>query len=206
MNTQYLRNEQGDREQWLNTLGSWIAEDIIEPHAERLGLPYPPMRFSVGFPPRSSARSKTIGVCVARHASADAHNEIFITPAIDDSAQIAHVLVHEIIHAFLDNEDGHKGRFVVLAKACGLVGKMTATTAGSELEKKLALYIDELGPIPAARIDLQNAKKKQDTRSLKCECSECGFTFRASAMQLRRVTKDSACPSCDRTGTLKHDV
>ena len=189
-------NQSNDREAWLIEAGDYISRDLLAPIAERYNLPLPPVRYSVGFGVGTrGAATKTLGMCIARSASADSHNEIFISPIVSDSATVLATLVHELIHAFLDNADGHKGRFRALAVAVGLEGKMTATNAGPELTETLAGYIDLLGPIPHAAIDLEIAHKPQKSRMIKVSCTECGFHFRASRTQIEAFTHNT-CLVC----------
>lgn len=195
-----------NREEWLTQIGESIIDDIITPYVDQfeLGLDTPPVRYSVGFSPQSRG-GKVIGVCFPRSKSADRHNEIFVSPIVMDSLLVAGTLVHELIHAYLDNQDGHKGRFAKLARACGLEGKLTATYASNELNERLQAYIDVLGPIPAQSLDYASVKK-QSSRQLKVECSACGFLFRASSTQLQRLHSESACPVCDTVGALEPEI
>jgi len=194
-----------NREEWLNQVGDAILDDIVAPMAAELGieLDAPAIRYSVGFPPNSRG-GKVIGVCLSRCVSDDQHNEIFISPTVLDSALVASTLVHEIIHAVLDNRDGHKGDFAHLARACGLVGKLTETEASKDLAIDLQRYIDALGPIPAASVQF-NKIKKQSGRQHKVFCTECDFKFNTSQMQIDRLHDDSVCPIC--LGyTLKQEI
>src|SRR3974377_1224674 len=111
------------REEWLNALASRIAES--------LGVRVPVIRLSVGLPSRR--RSTRVGEGWAGEASADGSSAIFISPIIADAAQAAHVLCHEMIHAAVGVEHGHRGPFRRMALRIGLTGKMTATTASAEL-------------------------------------------------------------------------
>ena len=59
-----------------------------------------------------------------------------------------------------------------------------------------------LGAYPHAKID-PNSRKKQGTRLLKLQCSDCGWTARVSALQANRLHGLSACPVCGKYETLK---
>lgn len=182
------------REQWLVQAADLITDQIICPIADVLNEKYDleHFRVSIGHPQNKNA----IGECWKKAASADNHNEIFITPHEDDSTAILATLVHELIHAADDCESGHKNFFARMARKCGLVGKLTATSAGDELNERLLDIVDALGDIPHHKLDATHrVKKKQSTRMIKIECSTCGFNFRASKTQIKRMTL-AHCSAC----------
>jgi len=184
-----------DREAWLTEAAQFILDDIL---SSELTEPAPaPFRVSVGYPPRSTARSKTIAVCIKSEASADGHSEIFVSPALSDSMAILEALTHEMVHYSDDCASGHQHHFARVARAVGLVGPLTATKASPELQNKLADIIATLGDIPHAAIDLGKAKAKQSTRMLKVFCpgEDCKFSYRTSAANIRKIT-DFLCPAC----------
>jgi len=185
-----------DREQWLTEAAHMILDELITP-ALPSGFEIPhPFRVSVGYPPRSTARSKTIAVCIKAEASADLHNEIFITPSIDDSVRVLDCLTHELLH-YTDNcASGHQNHFARMARRVGLEGKLTATHAGEKLAKYLRTVIDVLGDIPHAAIDLGIAKKKQTTRMVKVGCQVCGWSFRTSQKNVD-LMQSSNCLCCN---------
>ncbi len=195
-------NAQFDREAWLTEAAQLILDEVITPAANvtdptgenRTDNPF---RVSVGYPPRSRADSRVLAVCIRAEASADQHNEIFVTPRLDDSLMILGSLAHELIHQSDDCKSGHRNYFARTARKIGLEGPLTATVPGPELSEYLFTIIDLLGPIPHAAINLEKAKKKQQTRMLKMECSDtaCGFAYRTSQIQIDKI-QDSVCPAC----------
>lgn len=145
------------------------------------------IRVSVGFP--SKAVRKRIGECW--HASADGKHAIFISPLLHDPVRILDVLLHELCHAALPKETGHKGAFKRLALAVGLTGKMTETVATDMLRDWLANTIaPTLGDFPHSALALDDVKK-QTTRLLKAECGLCGCTVRVTQKWL-----DTGTPAC----------
>lgn len=155
-------------------------------------------RVSCGFPIgyRGSRSGKVvIGQAFDPSISADGTAEVFINPILDNPAEVVSVLAHELVHVFAGNACGHKGEFARIARAIGLVGPLTATYAGSELQSKIDSITAALGAYPHARID-PNARKKQGTRLLKMECGECNWTARISMAQWKRVRTDAPCPCC----------
>lgn len=179
------------REQWLNKLAR-----KLRPAFKEAGATLPArLRISCGWPSSralasASSKSRTIGQCWPLELSADGTAEVFISPAIADTAQVAHVLTHELIHAADNCANGHKAKFRKIALRLGLTGKMTATTAGPELAERLNALCKPLGNYPHARLDLSKVKK-QGTRMLKLECPECGYTVRTTQKWL-----DIGAPVC----------
>jgi len=94
-------------------------------------------------------------------------------------------------------EEGHKGKFPRLAKAIGLEGKMTATTAGETLAARLRAMTDAIGPYPHAELTHSNAPKKQGCRLLKVVC-ECGCVVRMTRKWLDEVGP----PTCGGGGEM----
>lgn len=190
---------QKDREQWLTSAALFLQENVIKPSlpADHV-IPYP-FRVSVGFPPRTRANTRIIGVCIKAQASADLHNEIFINPQIDNSVEILEVLVHELIHQADNCESGHKNFFARTARKVGLIGHLTATKASPELLEVFKRMIDYIGAIPHAKIDLGQARKKQTTRLIKMTCRTCGWSFRISQAQIDAM-QDNYCNACGCSG------
>lgn len=103
---------------------------------------------SCGFP--RGAKGKAIGQCWGTVHSTDGTANMFICPTQDDAVQVLGILLHELIHAWNDCKDGHKGPFKKLVKEFGLAGKATATYVdeNSELFAKISHIASELGPYP----------------------------------------------------------
>ncbi len=178
------------REDWLDA----FTRDA-RPAFRKAGFPIPKkVRASVGFTSKG-ARSNRIGECWDHRASEDGAFEIFIDPKIGDASRIADIHTHELIHAAVGLECGHKGDFVACMKALGLVGKPTATVAGPEWHKWADPIIKKLGKLPHAALKAGgNGQKKQTTRMIKCECESCGFIFRTSAAWIEQ-TEFMQCPN-----------
>src|SRR5437879_517916 len=84
--------------------------------------------------------------------SGDDHFEILVSPVIADSMRVAGILAHELIHASVGVQHGHKGPFRQMAKALGLEGKMTATTEGEAFKRLLTPILEAVGPYPHAEL------------------------------------------------------
>ena len=173
------------REQWL--LAACAA---VRPLFDAQGIDaYPPLRVSCGWP---KGGRKAIGQCWPSGRSGDKTIEMFISPELIDGVQVLHILIHELIHAVDNCENKHRGPFRKMALALGLEGKMTATTAGPELEAELRLLLGNLGPYPHAKLDPTKITK-QGTRMLKVVCKDkaCGYTLRTTKKWI-----EVGLPSC----------
>jgi len=176
------------REEWLVACAA-----AVRPLFDEQGAPdYPKFRVSCGFP---KGGRRAIGEAWTPDSSGDGTAELFVSPELETlveagSAGVVDVLVHELIHAVVGNEHGHKGPFRKLAKGIGLEGKMTATVAGNELADKLLHLIAPLGPYPHAQLSRLQITK-QGTRMLKVVCPDCDYTLRTTQKWI-----DVGLPTC----------
>jgi hypothetical protein len=177
------------REGWLRA-----AVDRLRPAFRDAGAPLPAVvHVSCGWPrgARGGRGAKVIGQCWAGTKSADGNPHLFVSPILSGvfgeapagedrpgKAAVSDVLVHELVHAAVGTECGHKGAFVRAAKAVGLTGKMTATVPGVDLLTRLNALLGDLGPYPhPALADVET--KKKGSRLLKLECP-CGRILRGA--------------------------
>jgi hypothetical protein len=163
------------REEWLN----FVMEEA-KPVFKALNAPIPDkVRLAVGFT-SNGYRGKAIGECWDSKASGDKTFEIFVKPDQDEAVRVAGILVHELVHAAVGIDHGHKQPFKRVAVALGLEGKMTATTEGAAFKEWIAPVLKKAGPLPHKQLRAYRTKKKQGTRLLKCECETCGYTARVA--------------------------
>jgi hypothetical protein len=107
-------NSHEHREAWLHAVTAALREPF-----KQLGYPIPDkVRLSCGFPSVHgiAAMSPRVGECWSSTYSGDGHHEILVSPVIADNMNVAGVLTHELIHAAVGGEHGHKGPFRKLAK------------------------------------------------------------------------------------------
>lgn len=185
------------REAWLHAVAAALRETF-----KHAGRPIPAkIRIGVGFPSVRgiAAKNQRIGECWSNTRSGDDHHEIIVSPVIADSMRVAGILAHELIHAAVGVEHGHKGPFRALAKALGLEGKMTATTEGEAFKRLAQPILDAVGPYPHAELHaMTNGRKKQVARLIKCECAECGYVARVA----RQWLDDQGAPHCPAHGEM----
>ena len=175
-----------NREDWLKTaeqsMKSWIVAE---------GYAYPAQtRISCGFPKASRGRNHSIGQCWTSKASSDDTAEIFISPTQANPARVCDILLHEMVHATVGVDCGHKKPFIKLARALGLEGKITATVAGEALTQRISTMLDTLPAYPHAELhplDGLKGPKKQTTALLKVECGSCGYIARVTAKWIDSV-------------------
>jgi hypothetical protein len=184
-----VKTDNGNREQWLQQAVAKCIGPMFESH----GYEVPEVRVSCGFPSRSatSAKKRRIGECWTPEAAGDKRAQIFITPLLDDHQTVLATLVHEVVHAVDENKNGHGGPFKKIATKVGLVGKMTATTAGEELQQRIEGWVKKLGAYPHAKLSAM-VRVKQTTRMIKCECEDCGYTVRST----KKWIEDMGAPLC----------
>jgi hypothetical protein len=175
------------REEWLNA-----AVAFFGPLFEEAGAPIPgKVRVSVGFC-STGRKSRRIGECWSDTASADGHHEIFLKPELPDAMMALDVLAHELVHAAVGVQHGHKEPFKRVALAIGLTGKMRSTVAGPALMAKLEAMHSKLGAFPYAPLVGDNGRKKQSTRMIACKCSACGY----KASTTRKWIDEAGTPIC----------
>lgn len=180
------------REQWLLECAELLWPKVVACGGEK------PERYRVscGWPSRNplmrpSASRRRIGECWS-DGSDDKAREIFISPALDNPVEVADVLLHELIHAALPPDTGHRHPFPSVAKRLGLEGKPTATFAGEELAEELKELTDSIGSYPHAKLDA-GVRPKQKARQMKCECPDCGCIVRMARSWIDIGTPTCAC-------------
>lgn len=160
------------RESWL-----LAARDLAAADFQAVGAPIPAeVRVAVG----RTSKKTVLGECWSAAVSADAHREIWIKPYTDEPLDLIGVLVHELCHAALPHEVGHKKPFVTLARAMKLEGKPTATVVGEEFSKIWTPRLEVLGPYPGAifnHLDADKTKNKPRPPSHLTFGCDCGMKF-----------------------------
>src|ERR1700680_655242 len=179
----------GYREAWLQASASYLFDHIVE-H----GFPRIEVRVSCGWPVRGGmARGRTvIGQWFPPPFWQDGTPQIFISPRIADSVDVLGTLLHELLHASVGCQHGHKKPFSQAARKVGLAGPPTATVVGESLRPLLLSYVERVGPYPHAAITVKS-KVKVGSRLRLYQCG-CNPPVKV------RVASDSfaaVCLNCD---------
>lgn len=172
------------RESWLTA-----AVEALRPFFAPIGE-IPPYRVTCGFPSKSATarKNRRLGECWPASASAANVNEIFISPVVSDRIEVLAILTHEVAHAVVGLEHGHKGPFKRAVKLLHLEGKPSSTKAGDQFKLQVAESIlRHMGDYPHGTLTPSSQEKKQSTRMLKCVCPDCGYTVRTTSKWLDDV-------------------
>lgn len=163
-----MKNKERNREEWLaraaKAMAPWIT--VV---AREIGSPasYPPETLvGVGFCPGAGGH-KVAGFCVKAHAhepeaAKRGQRTIFVDPTMTDPTQVLGTLLHEMIHASLPDDVGHKKPFVDMARGLGLAGKPTSTfvATDSELYTRVTDLAVQLGEYPHVGL-VRTARQKK---------------------------------------------
>jgi hypothetical protein len=185
------------REEWLHKIVTHARPMFIE-----AGAPLPEegkLRVAIGLPFRS--RTAT-GQCWHSTAAKDKGREIWVSPVLASQGElsITGTLVHELCHAALPDETGHKAPFSNLGKALHLTGKPTEMGGRGEAFKEVwGPILKEVGPYPGQEFNPGlggMGKPKQKTYLLKFSCNSCGAIWRMTQSSADKATGDFSCPCC----------
>jgi hypothetical protein len=184
-----------NREAWLAAL-----VEALKATVSKVGE-LPPYRIACGFPSkRAAARDPTVGECWPASRSQDDTFEIFVSPALDDPFDVAHTVLHELLHAVVGPEHGHKGPFKRAMRRVGLIGRASSSMPGDELASLIRGHIlPNLGPYPHARLDPSRIAR-QGTRLIKASCAQCEYTIRLARKWLRVAPPLCPNPRCEQRG------
>lgn len=128
---------------------------------------------SCGFP-STGLRSHHIGQCWSSKTSADARNQIFISPTLQDPVEVLDTLVHELVHAVDDCKHKHGKEFKKIALSLGMVGPMRSAGAGPKLKEQLINMAPGLGVYPHGKLQMSHRKVTAKARP-KAKCEKCGY-------------------------------
>src|SRR5689334_17595279 len=156
------------REYWLQQAATFLFE-----HMGQCGLTVVPVRVSCGWPSSGGMGQKraTIGQCFPPTMCRDGVPQIFISPRLADSIEVLGTLLHELVHASVGCQFGHRKEFSQAARKVGLDGPPTATTVGPSLLPLLQGYVSRVGAYPHAPIVPRRKGQGAGSRLRLYECS-----------------------------------
>lgn len=189
------------REEWLMHMAAAMLAGPFKDAGVAAPANY---RVSVGWA-RSRAKdiSDALGACYSNEASTKGLREIFISPEVEDSLEVAGILAHELSHAALPFGVGHKAPFAKIVAAIGLEGKPTHASAGAKFAAWAKPVIERAGPYPHAKMNIggpgvtaAGEPKKQGTRMIKVECPHCAAEGAPYIARMSQTTLDRGAPIC----------
>lgn len=130
----------GNREQWLTNVAV-----LLRPWFARCGYEMP-LRIRLGVGALSASR-RVLGACHT-FQDRDGFRHITISPFIDDPILVAGVLIHELIHAVLPEQDNHGPSFAAVAQSLGLQHPVTRVSPTPELHAHICEVVRRVGPYP----------------------------------------------------------
>lgn len=182
------------REQWLEQASAFLIEHMVS-----CGLSAVQIRVSCGWPSSGGMGTTkvVIGQCFPPTLCQDGIPQIYISPRLSDSVEVLATLLHELVHASVGCQFGHRKQFSQAARKVGLDGPPTATVASETLRPALQDFVAQVGPYPHAAI-IPKAKEKKGSRLRLYECA-CSPPIKV------RVASDqfeAQCLKCDEPFTL----
>ena len=160
------------REQWLGAAAEEMRHEFFSDDFFSGDYPLPTkLAFTCGL---IKGSNKAIGQCWAPEHSTDNTIHIYVCPRLDNPVEVLGVLLHELIHAAVGHQHGHKGPFVEAIRLVGLEGKPTATVVdkGSELEGRLEAIWARVGAYPHKAVVLKEKEKKKPSTLVRLDYEE----------------------------------
>jgi hypothetical protein len=138
-----------NREEWLTLAIQKIEQAVFNPLDKRMPKKW---KATCGWVKGASAHA--IGVCVDPICTKDGTTHIFVMPTQENSMEVLGTLTHEMIHAIVGVDAGHKEPFKFVVKKLQMSKPMTKShpVAGTPLWTKLEQILLELGPYPHAAV------------------------------------------------------
>ncbi len=135
-----------------------------------------------------------LGECHSSKVSKGGLHEIFISPLMDDSVEVAGVLSHEIAHIAAGIEAQHGVKFIKVCKYVGLTsGNPRSVKPGKILEDDIRKFCELIGPYPhTAMVQVSSFRKRKTTPAPKVVCLHCGCNFRMS----EKWVEEAGLPRC----------
>jgi len=189
-------NEQAkhNRESWLTEVAR-RAEPMF--HGFDLGQ----YRVTCGWPSKAAfGRVRRVGECHSPKTSKAGIHELFVSPCLDDPAEVAGTLAHEMAHVAAGVEAGHGKGFIAVCRYVGLTkGRPGSVMPGLHLADRLREITDALGLYPhSAIVGRERPKVERAKTVLGLECRNCGCRVTISVKWL----EESGYPVCGCGGTF----
>ena len=180
------------REQWLAT-----AVEFLRPRLqEHAGLSVPRVRLSCGWHGRGR------------------RGEVYTGQTVDDVPEVNLSLLHtaeassvlgtliRLLVYVATGSQAHGRHFQVVARQCGLAPleskwETAGYLDGTAVPSWVRDVLDQLGPWPAPRLQVEHGKKKPPSRWITVVCEACLFRWKSSARHLEEAPLRCPHEGCD---------
>jgi len=168
-------------------------------------------------------RGKAVGLCYSTVYSDNKKvRRIEIDRETSDTLKVLEIVAHEVSHAILPDNTGHKGAFVDAVFSVFKLGSIpTATSVTLEFSELIKSWLEKSGSYPYVKF--VDKRKKQTTRMVKLYCgdTDClgatdkslkqgqGTIFRMSSAIVDKIQdrgEELSCPVCYGTAYVDSPV
>lgn len=170
---------------------SWLTEVARQVEPLFKGFRLGPYRVSCSWPTKHAlgVRVRRLGECHAAESSSGGFHELFISPVMEDPAEVAGTVVHELAHVAATIPAGHGKGFVKVCRHVGLTkGKPAQAAPGPFLAERLAKIASRLGTYPHKAVAPAGRVVRASPRiTLRCLREGCGCLVNISVSWLDKA-------------------
>lgn len=190
----------------VKTAEEWYrkAVDAFKRTFKDLGYEIPVYDISSGFTDAGTRVTRVLGQCWTNNASSKGRPHIFLNPRYTEPVGLIAVVLHEVIHATVGVDQGHRGKFRSVAQSLGFIPPLKYINIDDDLKGKCETIAARLGEFPRSAFVAKI--RKQTTRLIKCVCETCGFTFRTTKFWIEQSGNDLRCPDESCKGTIRNQL
>jgi hypothetical protein len=184
-----------NREAWLTEVAARI-EPLFK------GYVVAPYRVTCGWPATGALglTARRVGECHGPKSSKGGLFEVFISPLLDDSLEVAGTLAHEMAHVVAGIEAKHGKVFKEVCGRVGLTtGKATEAMPGKRLNEQIADVISQLGGYPHLAMDPFRSRKICPPSIFSLMCLDCGCRLTMSVKWM----EIAGLPTCGCGGVME---
>lgn len=163
-----------NREGWLTELAAMLRPVFR-------GFTVGPYRVTCGWPCKGGTgkSGRRVGECHFPKGSSDRTHELFISPLLDDPAEVGGTLAHELAHVAAGLEAAHGRGFLRVCRHVGLTrGRPASVGPGRLLGEEIRKMTDRLGLYPHKKMILvAKAVRPAVIVGLACPSCDCRVTI-----------------------------
>jgi hypothetical protein len=180
----------GTREEWAVSISLALLPELA-----KLGITMVGERRQIRVAVAPLPATK-LGLCYSASKSV-AGNTNIITLSSDqgEPIELAHTLLHEILHALDDCRSGHKGRWARWAEMLGM--ERCGHARNAQADQMLRSALERVG-LPALHVQTKSQRRKQRKSQVRFICTSCGGHVHMPAAIAEAGTFHLLCTTCDR--------